>query len=92
MPAQTHDVIYYSHNKTYYIYIYKRHKKNEQHSLFLVLDQKILSYKMRYKEALKITNDTSNKVKYCQLFSLLQDNNIKTTYGRRKMSTKLALH
>lgn len=68
MPAQTHDVIYYSHNKTYYIYIYKRHKKNEQHSLFLVLDQKILSYKMRYKEALKITNDTSNKVKYCQIF------------------------
>lgn len=28
MPAQTHDVIYYSHNKTYYIYIYIRGTKN----------------------------------------------------------------
>ena len=41
---------------------------NQQHSLSKVSDQKIQGYKMRYKKALKITNDTNNKVKYCQIF------------------------
>lgn len=34
----------------------------------MVSDQKIYGYKMRYKTAVKITNDTSNKVKYCRIF------------------------